>query len=208
MAYVLGFFAADGCITVGKQGSQFWSIQITDKKLLEKIKKLTKSDHKIGERKKRKNSYKSLYRLQVGSKEMCNDLRLLGYNERKTKSLALPNVPQKYLADFVRGYFDGDGYVWTGFMHKGRKTLTFSILVGFTSGSYVFLQKLKELLTLSLGLTGSLAQRKKKDCWCLRYSVNNSLKLYDFMYNGSVLKNDLFLKRKKVIFEKYIKMRP
>jgi len=34
MAYVLGFFSADGYITINKRGGQFWCIQITDKKLL------------------------------------------------------------------------------------------------------------------------------------------------------------------------------
>ena len=42
----------------------------------------------------------------------------------------------------------------------------------------------------------------------LTYSINSSLKLYNFMYNGIVSSyNDLFLERKKIVFEKYIKMR-
>ena len=47
MAYVLGFFSADGYITVNRRGGQFWCIQITDKKLLEQIKKAIESEHKI-----------------------------------------------------------------------------------------------------------------------------------------------------------------
>ncbi|MEK7144930.1 MAG: hypothetical protein AAB794_03715 [Patescibacteria group bacterium] len=39
MAYVLGFFAADGYMTLNKRGAHFWSIQITDKNILEGIKK-------------------------------------------------------------------------------------------------------------------------------------------------------------------------
>ena len=39
-----------------------------------------------------------------------------------------------------------------------------------------------------------------------KYSV--SLNLYDFMYNSvSVANSDLYLQRKKSIFEKYIEMR-
>jgi len=44
MAYVLGFFAADGYITVNKRGGQFWCIQITDKKLLVSIREAIKSE--------------------------------------------------------------------------------------------------------------------------------------------------------------------
>ena len=95
MAYILGFFAADGYITVNKRGGQFWSIQIIDQGLLEQIKKAIGSDHKIGVRERRGNE-STIYRLQIGSIEMCDDLRELGFNERKTKSLATPFVPDKY----------------------------------------------------------------------------------------------------------------
>jgi len=54
MAYVLGFFAADGYITVNKRGGQFWCIQITDKELLENIKKVISADHNISIRLPRK----------------------------------------------------------------------------------------------------------------------------------------------------------
>lgn len=120
MAYVLGFFAADGNMIVNKRGGQFWSIEIIDKDLLEKIRLIIKSGHKISVRVS-KNSFQNQYRLQIGSIEMCNDLRKLGFTERKTKNLSLPNIPKKYIGDFIRGYFDGDGNVWTGIIHKDRK---------------------------------------------------------------------------------------
>src|SRR3989338_9076928 len=108
MAYVLGFFAADGYITVNRRGGQFWCIQITDKKLLEQIRKVVQSGHKISTR-VRDGNEKMVHRLQIGSIEMCDDLRKLGFFERKTKNLTVPHAPQKYFSDFVRGYFDGDG---------------------------------------------------------------------------------------------------
>src|SRR5690242_9552827 len=110
MAYVLGFFAADGYITVNKRGGEFWSIDIVDKKLIEQIKEMIEAEHKISVRKRVHGVYTS-YRLQIGSVEMCNDLRRLGFSERKTNNLALPHVPEKYFTSFVRGYFDGDGHV-------------------------------------------------------------------------------------------------
>ena len=41
------------------------------------------------------------------------------------------------------------------------------------------------------------------------YSVLDSLKLYDFMYNHPILasERDLFLVRKKIIFDRYLTMR-
>ena len=67
MAYVLGFFAADGWITHNKRGANFWCIQITDKKLLNSIKNVIQSDHAIGIRNGKKKSHSVLYRLQIGN---------------------------------------------------------------------------------------------------------------------------------------------
>ena len=148
MAYVLGFFAADGYITVNKRGGQFWCIQITDKDLLYSIRRAIDSEHKIGERPE-KNNERAQYRLQIGSIEMCNDLRKLGFNERKTKSLSVPNIQEKYLADFTRGYFDGDGNVWTGLFHKERKHSMLNLLCVFTFTLHLLL-RLIPIIKLSM----------------------------------------------------------
>jgi len=49
---------------------------------------------------------------------------------------------------------------------------------------------------------GSLV--KKERSFDLKYSINDSLILYEIMYNDG---SSLFLKRKKEKFQKYIKMR-
>lgn len=206
MSYVAGFFAADGYITVNRRGGQFWCIQITDKKLLEQIKKAIKSEHKISFRPGSGNE-RALYRLQIGSIEMCDDLRKLGFSERKTNSLAVPNVPDKHLADFVRGYFDGDGSVWVGFVHKERITKLLAMRSIFTSCSKGFLEILKSKLEDNKITNGVL--KKEKGNYCrLTYSIHGSLKLYDFMYNKCArCKTRLFLERKKKIFEKFKKLK-
>ncbi len=205
MAYILGFFAADGYITVNKRGGQFWSIQIIDKSLLENIKKAIESEHKISIR-KMKEREKTLYRLQIGSIEMCDDLRALGFDERKTKSLAVPNIPKKYFSHFIRGYFDGDGNVWAGQIHKDRKKSTNIIQTVFTSCSLTFLSEVSNLLAENGIEKGSL-NKGKGNFYRLRYGVKSSLKLYNFMYNDVTQKEHLFLKRKKLIFEKYRSLR-
>jgi intein-encoded DNA endonuclease-like protein len=205
-AYVLGFFAADGYITHNKRGADFFSIQITDLDLLDKIRKVLESNHKIGLR-EGKGKEKNLYRLQIGSKEMCQDLRRLGYAENKTKSLFVPNVPRKYLADFVRGYFDGDGSVWVGNSHKERINPDPAMLLVFTSCSLDFLSRLKSRLA-AVGLLGGSVVKNKRNYYRLSYSTLDALKLYDFMYNSIHLKDDgLFLMRKRIIFERLLKMR-
>jgi len=201
MAYVLGFFAADGYITHNKRGADYWCIEIKDRDLLEKMKSVIGSGHKISIRRT------GLYRLQVGSKEMCKDLERLGFGPDKTRSLAVPHVPAYYLRDFVRGYFDGDGCVWTGAGHTDRLKPSHDIRVIFTSCSAAFLTELRHRLRLHFILGGPL-RRGNGDFCRLTYSSTSSLKMHGFMYNHPVLKSDsLFLQRKRKIFEDFISMR-
>ncbi len=201
MAYVLGFIYADGNIIYTKRYTWFWSLQITDGDILEEIKKVIGSSHVISKKKKFDNQ-KQQFRIQIGSKEMCEDLIRLGLTERKSKTILLPEIPKKYFPHFLRGYFDGDGGVWVGFKNKSRHNKTYVISVYFTSGSREFLVSLKNSLTKYGILGGSLVQKERG--FDLKYSINDSLILYKIMYNGKCF---LFLKRKKDKFEKYIKMR-
>src|SRR5690606_18581380 len=127
------------------------------------------SNHKIGKRKKI-GTQKNLYRLQIGSIEMCNDLRSLGLFENKTKNMVVPNIPKKYFNSFTRGYFDGDGNVWSGYIHKERKLKTRVIFVAFTSCSSMFLNELKNKLKI-VGLKGgSIYKPKNKNFSRLQFS--------------------------------------
>lgn len=200
-AYVLGFFAADGSIDVNERGSHYFSIQICDKKLLESIKKALGSNHKISKRDGKRNE-QDKYRLQIGSVEMCNDLRKLGLFEEKTKNMAVPIVPKRFIGHFVRGYFDGDGNVWVGNIHKKRKTQSVAIQTAFTSCSKRFLMQLRDRLQY-YGCKGSMTCQKTY--YRLSYSVLDSIILWNLMYKGS--HTTLFLMRKKKVFDKFIRAR-
>jgi len=199
MAYILGFFAADGSMVINPRGSHYLDFHITDKELLFKIREILDSNHKIQEQKRNKR-WAVIYHLQIGSKEMFHDLEKLGLTPRKSKTLQLPKVPQKYFADFVRGYFDGDGHVIIcSYRRKERKNQKYTVLQsGFTSGSKLFLKELQKKLKILANLSdGSLIFSEK---YCrLRYSINDSVRLYNFMYNS--INNNLFLKRKQKIFK-------
>jgi intein-encoded DNA endonuclease-like protein len=195
MAYVLGFIFADGNIIYTKRNTWFLSIQITDLGILEGIKKAMTSSHFISKRKKIPNQ-KQLYRLQIGSKEICGDLLKLGVSENKSKNMLFPKIPKEYQMDFIRGYFDGDGNVWVG---KRRDRKSSVIITSFTSGSLDFLMSLRELLK-DFGLKGGSVAKKQRG-FDLKYSIKDSLIFYEIVYNSSC---SLFLQRKKDKFEKYI----
>ena len=200
MAYVLGFFTADGNMVKNKRGAHFIEFQITDKDLLYEIRELLGSSHKITLRKSRVG-HKDCHRLQIGSKEIFNDLTKLGMTPNKSKTIDLPFVHDEYFSDFVRGYFDGDGCVSiSNYIRRDRgNKKSKTILSGFTSGSEKFLKNLHINLKRLAGVLGGTLN-EGKGSYRLYFSVKDTFKLYKFMYNG---KSNLFLERKEIIFEKY-----
>ncbi len=202
MAYILGFLFADGSVTKNRRGGYYVTFYSMDKSLLCSIKKAMKSEHVVAQR----NAVSGLvYRLQVGSKDMVSDLEKIGLKQTKTKRMKVPEIPSRYQGHFIRGFFDGDGNVWTGYINKKRRMPTYIIQTSFTSASEVFLQDVCKLLKRSLGTTGSLSYIKNKNCHRLSYSIKDSLKLYDFMYNTG--RTSLFLLRKERVFKKYMNTR-
>lgn len=201
MAYILGFFVADGCMIKNKRGAHFIEFYITDKKLLENIKKLLESNHKISIN-NRNAKWKTAYRLQIGCKEIFNDLSKLRITPNKSKNIKLPKVPEKYLCHFIRGYFDGDGNVTYGYFKKpDRKNKSKTFLTRFSSGSKFILIDIKRTLSKLINTNGSLYQTNDKS-WKLNYSSGDSQKLFDFMYKCGNIKNLIYLKRKYSIYLK------
>lgn len=102
MAYLLGFFIADGYIA-----SQSQSIAFTQKDptILEEIKNVFDSNQAL---------YKNIgvYSLLFHSKIMKNDLRtLFNITSEKSYDITFQIVSEQYIHHFIRGYFDGDGHV-------------------------------------------------------------------------------------------------
>lgn len=202
MSYVLGFLFADGNMTITKRGSCFIAFYNSDKKLLESIRNSMNSKHKIS---KRVVSAGNVYRIQIGSKEMFKDLQKLKLTPNKTKRMELPKIKKEFWGDFLRGFFDGDGNVWMGKIHKNRTKSTFGLQVCLTSSSFNFLSSIHQKLKREGLVGGSLYIVKNKECGRLSFSTNNALKLYEIMYN---IPHTLFLKRKRRVFEDFLKMRP
>ncbi len=202
MAYVLGFFAADGSMLINKRGSCFIEFTSTDKILLEHIQKASGSNHGISVRPFRNQNWKEQYRLQIGSKEWFGDLTAHGFTQHKSSTLTFPNIPDKYLGSFVRGYFDGDGCVYLNelqFADRHRKRWILMTL--FTSGSRDFLEELLARLRPH-GIQGGSFGTKARGT-DLRFSHKDSLALYRLLYHTAPT-SDLFLPRKREKLERAI----
>ena len=196
MAYVLGYIAADGAITIGKHGNHYLDVISTDHELPDLVQNLLGSNHKISIR-DGNPKWKPRYRLQIGSKELVEDLACIGIFQKKAKRLPMPNIPSQYFRHFVRGYFDGDGNVnFTIQKRKDRPSLGKHLHCVFTSCSKRFLQALMIRLMKEAGLQGG-SLFFSQGAYRLAYAGHDSSLLYKFMYDKV---RDIYLKRKQKYF--------
>lgn len=203
MAYVLGFFAADGSMLKNSRGACFIEFSVTDREVLDLIRTSSGSSHTISTRPQRNEKWKEQYRLQIGSKSWFQALVNLGFTQSKSKSLRLPSVPRKYFPAFVRGYFDGDGCVhFKEYWSKERQKNIWVFSTIFTSGSRLFLEDLHIALRRYGVIGGAIA--KKERGFALVLSRKDSLALYRLMYHTGQT-TGFYLPRKFNLFGKAIK---
>ena len=114
-AYFLGFLYADGCNHT-KKGCVTLTLQEKDKEILTSLSKLLQPTKPL-QQLKNSSGFKtnqSAYRLVLASKRISEKLVTLGCTGGKTMTLQFPTedqVPKELQRHFIRGYFDGDGYV-------------------------------------------------------------------------------------------------
>lgn len=180
MAYIFGFWCADGCIYGGKMFDI--TIHNKDKYILKRIAEILGYQGPLYDYVDRQAC-----RLNFSCVVIYNDLVNLGGKENKSLDLQFPNVPKKYLPDFIRGYFDGDGCIMN--LKGGR------VNSAFTSGSEDFLDKLLEILKIEAGVVGGSYDPSS---YSLRFGKKDSLKIGSYMYQNDP---ELFLLRKRQKFD-------
>lgn len=176
MAYILGFWFADGCIYNGR----IFDITLhkKDKYILKKIAEELQFEGNLYDSVDKQSS-----RINFSCKVIYDDIVSLGGSERKSLTLEFPNIPKEYLPDFIRGYFDGDGCVMQ--LKNNRLNST------FTCGNKKFLIKLLEILKEEAGIEGGSFD---DSCYSLKFGKKDTCRLGQYIYKNNP---ELFLQRKK-----------
>lgn len=122
----------------------------------------------------------------------------------RTKTLTLPNIPEDFFGDFIRGYFDGDENVYfKKHFAKDRNKERWVFSTRFTSRTKSFLTNLHAYLK-SYGLKkGFILSKSNERGYELVFSHRDSLALYQLMYNNRAC--SLEMKRKRKTFERAFK---
>lgn len=209
--YWAGFIAADGCVKAhGKNKKDICVLSIglskKDKSHLEKFVKITNYSGNIydGIVKFGPNSLvkKDLEKseIQITSRKMIEDLKRFNVHPRKSLVYCPPLELMKHplFHHFLRGYFDGDGSIYSSL---GKRNLTRTYYFNVV-GSYKFMEIYKEVFEKAdLVEPGHKILPSKKhqtnNLMKLEYGGNAVLKrIREFMYKDA----NVFLQRKWVRF--------
>lgn len=200
MAYVLGFIFADGCIIRGTydgySDSLKFGVQLSDRDVLEKIKRELQSDHKI-------SVVKNAAHFSIASQELVNNLKRLGIAYRKSLNETLPDVPPEYIRDFIRGIVDGDGGI--GIDKKGHPV--FMVCGGEKTMTFIRDYFLNKMQIYSKVGRREYSKSQRNFLYEIRYKSSSALKILAYLYIGSCLYLDRKYKLAKRCLEIKIKER-
>lgn len=196
-AYFLGLLYADGCIFLNKNSCAV-SLKKEDDYILEKLKNELKSNKPLYVKKetliKNTNYLSGIHsKLELNSKILTNDLQSLGMTPNKSLTLKFPSfIENKYMKDFIRGYFDGDGCIYNS---QNRIMLNFV-------GSEFFCKELCFWLENNLQIKVIAKKEKRGNSWYFFIlKIKEVIKFCEFIYED---KNCLKLNRKYLKYINYI----
>lgn len=186
-AYFLGLIISDGHISK----NNIISLCMKDRDIIEKFKECIQSEHPI---KLNKDNNPVIY---IHSKEIADDLRNIGLNNRKSYYLDIKKVlsfiPKAFEKDFVRGLFDGDGSIKIynyNYLNKPQYHFGYTGLLNIVEYIKTFFNIERKIVKES-DITYTTITRDK----------NKIIECYNKMYD----KATIFLNRKYETFQSIIK---
>jgi YesN/AraC family two-component response regulator len=161
------------------------------KDLTEIVKDKLKSENAIIKPKKRNS-----YFIEITSKKLHDKLNDLGLWKEKLNRKFPEYIDKNYLNDFMRGFFDSQGYISKN--KKGVNEITFVF-------NQKFLRKFSRNLNKETGINKKKVNILNKNnhlYGIINYRHENSLRIYDYIYKDFdyVKENNLYLKEKKELF--------
>jgi LAGLIDADG-like domain len=198
MAYVLGVFYSDGCISPSsereerkshKNRSPVCTISVSQKEpeLLEKLLALMESNARLNFQHKR-GIAGAIYTFQIRSDKMYDDLLSLGLTPRKSRTITFPSLPHECVRHFLRGCWDGDGSIYLESNDPLRPR------AHYVSGSRAFIDGLAHQLCEEGFTKATVHTAKSGRSFYVKYGPKDCVKLFHLFYDG--VNEAMFLNRK------------
>lgn len=212
-AYFLGFLYADGC-NHKERARITICLQPQDKEILEKFKnQISYSGPILDNKHVGEDSITKYPTLAWCSRKMSEDLIKLGCLPRKSLILKFPTedqVPEYLIRHFLRGFFDGDGWVTSNIYKKRSNCPNFTI--GLVS-TRQFCERADEIIEKYVNIKGVLTSPKiyKHGTSLLTYHGNlRSIHILNWLYFNATIslkrKRDKIIKISNQIIEYYSKL--
>lgn len=187
-AYWLGFLYADGYVRERRSSSELrLKLSIKDIDHLLKFKLFISPDEIPVVDELSGNS--KCVKISINSRKIVKDLINLGCTNNKSKTIKMPKIIDSLICHFIRGYFDGDGWI---FIDKNM-----SPSFGVVSGS----KEMIESINLIVSKYSNITKNKIYDYinyYNFSYrSCTDIIKISNFLYNQS----SIYLLRKKNKFD-------
>ena len=192
MAYVLGYWWADGCMYL-KPSTTAHEVRLASNDLqhLEAVAQVVGAKYDL----RRVAATANTYVVSFCSKEMFRDLEVLGGTPHKSRTIGFPPVPSEMLPHFVRGVIDGDGTLsW----NAGKP------IVQIYSGSVLFLEALAMAVEQSTGIPAPRLSSNRSN-WYLKWRTVRAKCLAAWLYLDNP---GLAMARKFIIAAQFIEWQP
>jgi hypothetical protein len=184
--YWLGLILADGCINKKNK----FELTLKDREHIELFKECLKSEHKISPKEINGELY---HRISFSDTQIVNDLKKYGILPNKSNiDFHLPDIPDEFFNDFLRGIIDGDGMIYSSKINDSRFHIYIS--VGFSCPTYM--QELCEKIRSFYKVDAKYSIQRT--CYRIQIYKKDSVKIVKQLYKNA----SLYMKRK---YEKCIK---
>ena len=201
MTYILGFIFADGGIVKvihnGSSDKLGFGLHRKDIDVLQKIKQELSAEQAL-------SPSGNYVHFSIFSQVIVDDLKRLGISYRKSfrKSPGkIPNIPKKYIRDFIRGVVDGDGSI--NFDKKGRQKGYPNLSI---CGRKEVMTFIRNHFLSKFNIYSKIGQPKKNgklsNVFYICYRCNSAKTLINYLYKNA----NLYLERKFKLAKQCSKM--
>lgn len=177
-AYAIGLFTADGCVLNDGRHLDFTS---KDYEQVSTFRKCLNVGVKIGI--KHSGNGRPYFRIQFGDVLFRKFLINIGIIPAKSKTLTSVHIPDEYFADFLRGYFDGDGS--SSSYYDPVFPNSYRFYIGFMSASPAFIHWLRATVSQKIAIKGHVSRHSGTDYLQLKYAKREAIILSKYMYNDT-----------------------
>ena len=177
LAYAIGLIATDGCLYNDGRHLAFVS---KDLQLIKTFNNCLGLKVKIAKKQSGFLKTSFAYWVQLGDVNFYKFLVSIGLTPRKSKTLGLLKIPNKYFFDFLRGSFDGDGSLYS-YWDK-RWASSFLYYLSFCSASLKHLVWLQKIIRKLVGVKGHINTYSGAKAYQLKYAKTEAKVIFKKMY--------------------------